>query len=121
MANLHECIDSILPNVRFDLGRDATHDGQPSRLYASRPDEVVTVDELSRMAERGGLDLQNAKRALLISPDELVAEIRDYLSVFLEDYVDPHTDKIGYAFPGIRPGFSETLLASQGNGLVYDA
>ena len=117
MANLHECIDSILPNVRFDLGRDATHDGQPSRLYASRPDEVVTVDELSRMAERGGLDLQNAKRALLISPDELVAEIRDYLSVFLEDYVDPDTDKIGYAFPRIRPGFSETLLASQGNGL----
>ena len=120
MANLHELLDSILPNVRFDLGRDATHDGQPSRSYASRPDEVVTAAEISRMAERSGLDLQNAKRALLISPDGLVAEIKDYLSIFLEDYVDPDTDKIGYAFPRIRPGFSDALLVSQANGLVCE-
>ena len=99
MANLHELLDSILPNVRFDLGRDATHDGQPSRLYASRPDEVVTVDELSRMAERGGLDLQNAKRALLISPDELVAEIRDYLSVFSKITSTLTPTKLGMPFP----------------------
>ena len=120
MANLHELLDSILPNVRFDLGRDATHDGQPSRSYASRPDEVVTAAEISRMAERSGLDLQYAKHALLICPDELVAEIKDYLAVFLEDYVDPDTDKIGYAFPSIRPGFSETLLDSQRNALVCE-
>ena len=121
MVNLHELLDSILPNIRFDLGRDATHDGQPSRSYASRSDEVVTADEISRMAERSGLDLQYAKHALLICPDELVAEIKDYLSVFLEDYVDPDTDKIGYAFPSIRPGFSEELSVGQGNGLFCES
>ena len=118
MANLQELLDSILPNVRFDLGRDATRDGQPSRSYASRPDEVVTANELRRMFDRSGLDLQNAKHALLICPGELVAEIKDYLSVFFEDYIDADTDKIGYSFPSIRPGFSEGLSVAWGNGLV---
>ena len=120
MANLHELLDSILTNVRFDLGRDTTHDGRPSRAYASRPDEVVTAGELSRMAQRGSLDLQNALRAHLISADELVAEIRDYLSVFLEDYVDPETDKIGYAFPSIGQSFGEGSVVAQANGLVCE-
>ena len=121
MANLHELLDSILPNVRFDLGRGATHDGQPSRSYASRPDEVVTANELRRMAQRGGSDLHNAKHALLRCPDECVEEIRKYLSIFLKDYVAPDTDKIGYAFPSIRPGFSEGLSVGQGNGLVCES
>ena len=121
MVNLQELLDSILPNVRFDLGRDSTRDGQPSRSYASRPDEVVSANELRRMFDMSGLDLQTAKHAFLVCPDELVAEFKDYLSVFFEDYVDAETDKIGYAFASIRPGFSEGLSVYLGNGLVSES
>ena len=120
MGSLKELLDSILPDVRFDLGRDDTHDGKPSRSYASRPDEVVTANELRRMVERSGLDLQNAKHALLRCPDEFVAEIRDCLSTILEDYVNPDTDKIGYAFPSIRPGVSQGYTVIQHNGIVCE-
>ena len=121
MADLQELLDYILPNVRFDLGHDAMHDGQPSRSYSSRPDEVVTANELRRMAQRGGSDLHNAKHALLRCPDECVEEIRKYLSIFLKDYVAPDTNKIGYAFPSIRPGVSEGLSVARGHGLVRES
>ena len=121
MGSLKDLLDSILPDVRFDLGRDDMHDGKPSRSYASRPGEIVTANELRRMVERSGLDLQDAKRALLRCPEVIVAEISDHLSVFLKDYVDPDTVKIGYAFPSIRHGFSEGLSVGQGNGVVWES
>ena len=121
MRSLHEILDSVLTDVCFDLGQDGTHDGRPSRSYASRPGEVVTADELVQMAERGGLDLRNAQKSLLICPAEIIAKIRVYLSVFLADYVDPNTGKIGYAFHSIRPGHSARLSVGRSNGLVSES
>ena len=121
MGSLQDLLDSILPNVHFDLGRDHTHDGQPSRLYASRTDEVVSLDTLRGMVALSGSDLQNAKNALLICPEEYINKTRDFLSIFVEDYVDPDTNRIGYSFPSLKSGFSDGLSVYLGDGVVCES
>ncbi len=120
MGRLQQLLDSILPNVQFDLGRENGSDGQSSRSYASRPDEVVSVDTLRLMVAASSSDPRAAKHAHLICPNEYINETRDFLSMFLADYVDPDTNKIGYSFPSLRAGFSEGQTAYHGGGVVCE-
>ena len=112
MDGLKERLDLILMSSVFDIGHASSRQGKPSRTYASRPEELVSVDHLHEMLADVGLSERGAdaaKAALLRCPDDLLSQLVDCLRGVLVDYIDAERDLIGHSFPAVsNHGSTET-------------
>ncbi len=103
MQDLSELIASILEQTTFDMGRtEITHDFQIITHYSSRPEETISPERLRKIYERnrwGDEEYARARSADLIAPEQLMSQLADQLRLFLENYINPETDRIGHAFP----------------------
>ena len=121
MEQIRDLLDSALTQATFDIGRaDRVYVGMlqylhaspmtriyPSGIritYASRPGEKMSARQLREFASgdiRTEPDGIRARKAQMTRPDEAPAPLQSHLRNLLEDYVDPETDLIAHAFPGI--------------------
>ena len=119
MKTLSEMLDSVLNQTTFDGGRtEETTYGSTVRNYGSRPGETISPEELREIIEHGtwdAADINRARSARVVCPNELISQFESQLRLYLKDYIDPNTDRIGHAFPAV--GMDGTMYsASQRNG-----
>ena len=103
MQCLNELIASILEQTTFDMGRtEITHDLRIITHYSSRQEEIISPVQLREIYERNRWSDEeddSARRAHLIVPEQLMSQLADQLRLFLEEYINPETDRIGHAVP----------------------
>ena len=102
MEQLKELLGVAVGRATFDVGRIVWREGGDVISYASRPQELVTPQQLSQMIAAKGWrakDFRRASRARLIVCDRALLELERHVRFLLQDYVDPETDRIGHAFP----------------------
>ena len=120
MESIEHIIEDILDRSQFDLGHVEVVRGQPSRSWASRPGEVISVHELRQMLrhkDSDAADPDGAKEAKLICPEETTSPLIEYLRVLLKDYVDAENDTIGHAFPRVSYDYANESSTLQSDGL----
>ena len=120
MESVEQIIEYILEQSQFDLGRVDTVGGQSSRSWASRPAEVVSVQELRHLLGRkdsGDADLDRAREAQLICREETISKLVARLRILLKDYVDTENDTIGHAFPRMSLAYANQTTIVQEDGL----
>ena len=120
MKTLLEMLDSVLSQTNFDGGRtEETTYGPTVRNYASRPEENISPEELRDTIEHGtwdAADINRARSARVVCPNELISQLESQLRLYLRDYINPDTDRIGHAFPAV--GMDSTMSSVyQHNGL----
>lgn len=120
MESVEQIIDCILDQSQFDLGRLEARRGSSSRSWASRPGEVVSVQELRQLLRRGDsedVDTDGAREARLICREETISMLVERLRVLLKDYVDTKNDNIGHALPKVSGDNINQMTTFQANGL----
>ena len=119
MQRFRELLDLTVDQVTFDVGRTEMVGGRVQTSFASRPDEVISPEDLREILERNRWDDQELNRvrsARLIIPDESISQLENHLRLLLKDYIDTETDRIGYALPRIgQDGHKRETI--QANGL----
>ena len=119
MQRLRELLDSIVDQTTFGVGRTKMMGGRIQTSSASGSDDVISPETLRKILERNRWDdreLNRVRNAQLIIPDESIAQLESHLRHLLKDYVDPETDRIGYALPRIGQDGNGRQTA-QANGL----
>ena len=108
-----------MDQTTFDLGRVVIKNGLVQTSYDSRPDEVVSPEQLCKILERNRWDdqeLERARNARLITPDESISKLCSHLRLLLKEHIDKETDSIGYALPSFSQDGQQTDTF-QRNGL----
>ena len=111
MRNLRKLLNSIVDQTTFDLGRVVIKNGLVQTSYDSRPDEVISPEQLRKIFKRNRWDdqeLDRARDARLITPDESISKLCSHLRLLLKDYIDKETDRIGYALPSFNQDDQQT-------------
>ena len=120
MESVEQILDYILEQSQFDLGYLETLGGQPSRSWASRPGEVISVHELRELLsgeDSGTADRAGAREARLVCPEDTLSLLVDHLQVLLNDFVDAENDTIGHAFPRVSNDLAKETETLQADGL----
>lgn len=120
METIEQTIEYILDQSQFDLGRVEAAPRGSSRSWASRPGEVVSVQEFRQLSTGGDsqdVDPDGAREARLICPKETISLLVERLRVLLKDYVDVEADTIGHAFPRVSTENANTSTVFQADGL----
>ena len=120
MESVAHILDYILEQSRFDLGHIETARGYPSRSWASRPGEVISLHGLRQLLWRkdsDDADPDGAREARLICPEEFISLLVARLRVLLEDYVDAENDTVGHAFPKVSLDNASESTVLQADGL----
>ena len=120
MESVEQVIDYILEQSQFDLGYVETVGGQPSRSWANRPGEVISVHELRQLMsgeDSGAPDPAGAREARLVCPVETLSLLVEHLQVLLSDFVDTENDTIGHALPSVGNEHSHESVTFQPDGL----
>ena len=120
MESLARIFDHALEESQFDLGQVETARGRSSRSWASRPGEVISVHELRHLLRRkdsDAVDLDGAREARLICPEETISSLVARLRVLLKDHVDVDNDTIGHAFPSVGHDTATEASVFQADGL----
>ncbi len=102
MEKLQKLLESAVVSAKFDIGRVEKPRSGLSISYPSRPEEMVDSDRLEEMIATTGwyaTEYIQASGAHLVADDQLLTDLRKYVSQLLKDYIDPATDRIGHAFP----------------------
>ena len=124
MENVEQIIDYILEQSQFDLGYVETVGGQPSRSWASRPGEVISLDDLRQLLsgeDSDTVDQTAAREAKLVCPDATILLLVEHLRVLLDDFVDAENGTIGHAFPKVSYEFSHQSSTFQPGGLCAES
>ncbi len=119
MRNLEKLLDSIVAQTTFDLGRVVIKNGLVRISYDSRSGKGISPEQLRRIFNSNRWDDQELDRvrdARLITPDESISKLCDHLRQLLKDYIDPETDRIGFALPSLSQDGQQTDTF-QRNGL----
>ena len=119
MSRLNEILGQALSEARFDIGRVGSTEGHPSRSYALRREEIVSVGQLREIFEQGVRDDGGdrvARSAHLVCSEESISELVNFLWEKLESYIDPKTERIGHAFPPFSGSGSEGHVSLQEDG-----
>lgn len=103
MDELKNLLRTAVADVTFDAGHTEWLGHRAiSTSYASRPEEIVTAEQLREMAGTGEWNAREhfrALKAILRIDRGLLAQIEVQLRSLLQDYIDPETDQIGHTFP----------------------
>ena len=106
MQRLRELLDAAVDHTSFDLGRAERVGGHVQRSYASRPDEIVSSEQLREILGRHSWhheESDRARSALATIPDDLLSDMSAHVRLLFRGYIESSTDRIGHAFP-IRDG-----------------
>lgn len=120
MESVEQIIEYILGQSQFDLGHVEVVRGESSRSWASRPGEVVSVDELRQLLRQKSLDAEDPdgpREARLICPDETISMLVARLRVLLKDFVNVENDTIGLALPRVSLDTVNASTTFQADGL----
>lgn len=120
MESVEHIIEDILGQSQFDLGHVEVVRGRPSRSWAIRPGEVISVDELRqllRCRDSDAPDPDEAREAKLICTKEAMSPLIEFLRVLLNDYIDAENDTIGHAFPRVSHDYASESETLQSDGL----
>lgn len=120
MESVEQILECVLGQSQFDLGYLEMVGGQPSRSWASRPGEVISVHELRQLLSgegSGTADPAGAREARLICPDEAISLLVGKLRVLLGDYVDVEGETVGHAFPRVSNDLAKETETLQADGL----
>ena len=86
MRNLRKLLDSIVAQTTFDLGRIVIKNGLVRTSYDSRPDEVISPEQLRKILEHNRWDdqeLDRARNSRLITSDESISKLCSLLRPYL--------------------------------------
>ena len=106
MQRLRELLDAAVDHTSFDLGRAERVGRHVQRSYASRPDEIVSSEQLREILGRHSWhheESDRARSALATIPDDLLSDMSAHVRLLFRGYIESSTDRIGHAFP-IRDG-----------------
>ena len=124
MESVEQILDYILEQSRFDLGYVEMVGGQQSRSWASRPGEVISLDDLRQLLsgeDSGTVDQAAAREAKLVCPDATISHLVEHLRVLLDDFVDAENGTIGHAFPRVSNEFAHESGTFQPDGLCAES
>ena len=114
MQQLRELLDAAVDHTSFDLGRTERVGWRVQKPYVSRPDELISSEQLREILGRHSWhheESDRARSALAITPDDLLSDMSAHVRMLFRGYIESSTDRIGHAFP-IRDGpFTPTLAA----------
>ena len=112
MQTLNELLTTIVEKAEFEIRRtEVTDDGKNIPVWRRR----ATAPEL-REFYFGRQEQVVRSSVSVIAPETLISELVDALRQFLNDFVDPETDRIGHAFPtGVN---NSGRSATRADGLV---
>ena len=119
MQRLRELLNLIVDQATFDVGRTETVGRSVKTSFAARPNEVISPKQLREILARNRWDdqeIDRARSARLISPDESISELNNHIRPLLQGYIASETDRIGCAFPiGSQ---NDQRITCQANGLL---
>ena len=124
MESVEQVLEYVVSQSQFDLGYLETVGGQPSRSWASRPGEVISVDDLRQLLSGEDSDTvkqAGAREAKLVCPDATISLLVEHLRVLLDEFVDAENGTIGHAFPKVSNEFSHESGKFQPNGLCAES
>ena len=118
MQHLKDLLGSVVAKSTFDMGHtELTIDG-PETIFSSRPEETISPEQLSRIFHWSiweDPEHERARKALMISSEESLTDLENYLRFLLDEYIDPETGRIGYAMPHFGKDSNETpIMTSDG-------
>ena len=103
MQRLKELLEAAVAHSTFDLGHTEMRRGEVVISWnVSRPEEVISPDQLRELVLGNSWNDEGINRprsARLICPKETLSHVENHLQVLFKDYVDPDTNRIGYALP----------------------
>ena len=125
MQRFKELLEAAVAHSKFDLGHTDTIHGDVVTSFTSSSEEVFSPQrfrELLLATKWNAEGVNRPRRAKLICPDEMLSQLEGHLRFLLDEYVDPDTNRIGYALPPVvSGGFGWTTFLANGTTTVSSA
>ena len=125
MQRFKELLEDAVAHSTFDLGQTEIMHGDIVTSFTSSSEEVFSPQrfrELLLETKWNAEGVNRPRRAKLICPDEMLSQLEGHLRLLLDEYVDPDTNRIGYALPPVvTGGFGWTTGLANGMTSVSSA
>ena len=102
MQRLKDLLDSILSQTSFDVGSSRVEGQVTWTTFGQDSEYIVQPEQLRAAFARNNWDdaeLERAKRAIPICPEEDFSHLTDVIRELLKEYVNLEKDSIGHSLP----------------------